>query len=447
MINRFNSLNLRYTLFIIVITILVVAILLPVYNNVNNPVISKKKIIDTDGDGIPDDRDVFPDDPSEWYDSDGDGVGDNSDAFPYDPNESTDYDHDGIGSNSDINPYVNLSLTITIQKFKVTAPVDLFRRAQVYFEIWINGERKQVFDNNGRYWRVWQGREKTIDQSFTYDIPDTTKDKYTVIEIKMFDHDFLTKDDLIDINNGEGTLTIKFDNTRNRPVSDSGVSEGRQGIIWYNISYTKEITPPEEYYTRVYKWVFQNKTWNLQLKIPIGKYKWYLNSEVNREPQIEGIYAMASFVTYKDKIIETLVDKLGTLGNNFNDIDYINFALSFVQQIVEYTEDNISKGVEEYWRYPIETLVEREGDCEDSAVLFASIIKASNYNVSLLFYVLENNTGHLAVGINLDKDIHGEYVTYNNHRYYYCETTSQGYLLGEKPSGIPDKPKMIIPIR
>ena len=34
-------------------------------------------------------------------DSDGDGVGDTSDAFPNDANETTDSDSDGVGDNSD----------------------------------------------------------------------------------------------------------------------------------------------------------------------------------------------------------------------------------------------------------------------------------------------------------------------------------------------------------
>jgi hypothetical protein len=34
---------------------------------------------DSDGDGVPDGEDAFPDDPNEWADSDGDGMGDNED--------------------------------------------------------------------------------------------------------------------------------------------------------------------------------------------------------------------------------------------------------------------------------------------------------------------------------------------------------------------------------
>ncbi|MEO1575658.1 MAG: cytochrome c peroxidase, partial [Pseudomonadota bacterium] len=57
--------------------------------------------IDTDGDGVPDDEDAFPTDPTETADSDGDGVGDNADAFPNDPTETEDTDADGTGNNSD----------------------------------------------------------------------------------------------------------------------------------------------------------------------------------------------------------------------------------------------------------------------------------------------------------------------------------------------------------
>jgi gliding motility-associated-like protein len=69
---------------------------------------------DDDGDGTPDDEDDFPLDPKEDKDTDGDGIGDNEDKdddgdgtpddeddFPLDPDEDTDTDGDGIGDNED----------------------------------------------------------------------------------------------------------------------------------------------------------------------------------------------------------------------------------------------------------------------------------------------------------------------------------------------------------
>ncbi|MBO6703016.1 MAG: hypothetical protein JJ921_11785, partial [Pseudomonadales bacterium] len=60
--------------------------------------------VDTDGDGVTDNVDAFPNDASEQFDSDGDGVGDKADAFPNNPGEQVDSDGDGVGDNSDPEP-------------------------------------------------------------------------------------------------------------------------------------------------------------------------------------------------------------------------------------------------------------------------------------------------------------------------------------------------------
>jgi len=69
---------------------------------------------DDDNDGVNDDEDAFPLDPTETVDTDGDGVGNNADtdddndgvldvndAFPLDPTESVDTDGDDVGDNAD----------------------------------------------------------------------------------------------------------------------------------------------------------------------------------------------------------------------------------------------------------------------------------------------------------------------------------------------------------
>ena len=45
-------------------------------------------IVDSDGDGVGDSNDAFPNDPTETHDTDGDGVGDNADALPFDASTS-----------------------------------------------------------------------------------------------------------------------------------------------------------------------------------------------------------------------------------------------------------------------------------------------------------------------------------------------------------------------
>ena len=57
--------------------------------------------VDSDGDGVDDLLDPFPNDPLESIDSDYDGVGDNADLFPNDASEQSDSDGDGVGDESD----------------------------------------------------------------------------------------------------------------------------------------------------------------------------------------------------------------------------------------------------------------------------------------------------------------------------------------------------------
>ena len=89
---------------------------------------------DADGDGIVDEADALPDDPTEWVDFDGDGIGDNADpdddgdgvadaddAFPYDATEWDDADQDGVGDNADdevtdLSPFRDVALRAAVEQ-------------------------------------------------------------------------------------------------------------------------------------------------------------------------------------------------------------------------------------------------------------------------------------------------------------------------------------------
>jgi len=62
--------------------------------------IESEGVMDSDGDGLPDDRDPNP----AVMDTDGDGIMDGMDTFPNDPKEQVDTDGDGVGDNMDNTP-------------------------------------------------------------------------------------------------------------------------------------------------------------------------------------------------------------------------------------------------------------------------------------------------------------------------------------------------------
>ena len=428
------------------------------------------EIKDSDGDGVGDNSDVFPNDPSEWsdfdndkvgdnsdefpfypnewIDSDGDGVGDNSDVFPNDPSEWSDFDNDGVGSNADKNPYVDLSIKINLEKFTISKKVDLFRWSQIYIQLFINNEIITI-NNNGKPWNIRLNKEQEINYNYEYDIPDDISSDFIEIQIIIYDKDLITQDDIVDINPiaGEDTLKIRY-NLKENIISSNNLSKGLDGEFWYRITIPEEVIIEEDTFNITYSWEFKNSNYEISLDIPIEKYEYYLNLDVNRTPQQRGIIAMASYVTQRDKVIIQLSEKLNNIIKNqgFNTVEASNFILRFIQENIQYTLDNETKGCIEYWRFPVETLVEKRGDCEDSSVLFSSIMESLDYDTVLLFYILENDIGHLAVGVNINIVFSGDYIEYKNIKYYYCETTSYGFNLGEIPLDINVEPKKIIPI-
>lgn len=438
---------------------------------------------DTDNDGVPDDKDAFPEDPAEQYDSDNDGVGDNSDAFPLDPAASVDSDNDGypdawnpgmnqtdststpplhldafpddpdewkdedgdgVGHNSDMDDQVDLAITFTLKSFKVTDKVDPFpiiwRRAQIYFELYIEERRVKRIDNDGFLWRVSLNDRYEVNQEFKYNIDDHKDHRYTDIELIMYDNDLLGRDTVDISSDTQKTLRIHYD-AKERTYS--GHASGSQATVWY------EIISSHVEYNKTYCWQFKNKKWELSLEVPSDTYTHYRGLEVRRNPQILGDQAMASFVTSDEPIIVTLANKLKRMAEtqNYNAVETTNLILHFVQYL-KYSADNASLGPNEYWRYPVETLVDETGDCEDTSALFASLMEALGHDAVFLLYVIEQNgqqLGHLAVGIDMP-GAEGTSASYEGKDYYYCETTTSGYNIGDIPHDYKDQSPRIIEV-
>lgn len=124
---------------------------------------------------------------------------------------------------------------------------------------------------------------------------------------------------------------------------------------------------------------------------------------------------------YDRELIGTLADMLCHPDSS----DYANVAsaLYFVQAI-EYVPDSVSKGVDEYVRFPIETLSDGQGDCEDKVILLAAIFEEAH--IDYVIFVLPD---HLALGVKTDG---GDYK--------YLETTHPSWEIGQIPkqfNGVP----------
>ncbi len=146
-----------------------------------------------------------------------------------------------------------------------------------------------------------------------------------------------------------------------------------------------------------------------------------------------------------DKYILSLVEQFKGLQTiyGWTDIETAGCILAFTQAI-PYEYDSDSHNESEYWNFPVETLYLNMGDCEDTSILASAIYKGMGYESALILM-----SGHMAVGL-LGTDLSGysefskEYKTFSTSGYYYGETTSTDYQLGEAPSDVRYVDKIVI---
>jgi hypothetical protein len=118
----------------------------------------------------------------------------------------------------------------------------------------------------------------------------------------------------------------------------------------------------------------------------------------------------------------------------------VNFVISFVQSL-PYTVDDVTTAWNEYPRYPIETLFDRGGDCEDTSILVAALLEGLGYDCALL--ILDEDD-HCAVGVDIDA--YGTYYEVNGVQYFYLETTGEGWEIGQQPDSFPSTTAYVYPI-
>lgn len=110
------------------------------------------------------------------------------------------------------------------------------------------------------------------------------------------------------------------------------------------------------------------------------------------------------------------------------DREPVEFAIDAVQTL-PYVPESVTADADEYIKYPAETLVDGGGDCEDSAILLASVLQASPYAQDC---ALIHPPYHMGLGIAGD-EYGGTFYPYQGARYFYVETTGSGWEIGQLP--------------
>lgn len=175
-------------------------------------------------------------------------------------------------------------------------------------------------------------------------------------------------------------------------------------------------------------------THELNITIPYNLYQYYSQkSHFLFSPQ-----DFSRFVT--PYTFRPVADRLWQIYNNTE--DYANAVLALVHQI-NYVELEPS-------RYPVETLVAGQGDCDQFVYIAASILEAGGVPTVILYY---QNEMHMELAVDLGSepvDARSEVysVIYQGTKYYLAEATGgswrQGWRVGECPSDYQNATSQVI---
>lgn len=220
-----------------------------------------------------------------------------------------------------------------------------------------------------------------------------------------------------------GSLLMTVNNTTEAALTDVRIVEG---IVQRRPPNTRQLIGKR------YVWNFKGKSYTALMIIDIEKYNTYDGKERYDIPRLveEGRTAIGNLTREFENVIKR--------QRGWSKQDRIDFVLSFVQSL-PYTLDDVTTGFDEFRRYAIETLVEGGGDCEDTTILVAAILRGMGEKTALIF-----TPGHIAIGVS--GNFSGTSVTHNGTKYYYCETTGTGWTVGTLPTSSGITVTNIIPL-
>jgi hypothetical protein len=187
---------------------------------------------------------------------------------------------------------------------------------------------------------------------------------------------------------------------------------------------------------RDFAWIYGGETYAISLYVPEQLYQYY--GEKMRIPTED--YSVYVTHPHDDDYISTIIGRFDeiALEEGYDEEQEVNLVIAFVQSL-PYAPDDVSTSFDEYPRYPIETLVDGGGDCEDTSILASALLDSMGYGV-----VLVSLPNHVGVGVAADA--YGTYWLHEGTKYFYIETTGEGWELGELPGQYQGEPTQVYPI-
>jgi len=244
-------------------------------------------------------------------------------------------------------------------------------------------------------------------------------------------------------------------------VSSSPISCQYKRILWFSVlSMLLFASLPAYCYAGTQRftcdfYVNNGSIWNpwerhtLCVSVTQSLYEYYQGNDHGCYPIVSGY---PKFVT--PDLMTPIAERVWSVCQyeTHSEEQFVNAVLMFSHQIPYVAGSDV--------KYPVETIADQSGDCDLFSLLTASVLKAKNLDVILLYW--EGNPPHMNLGVCLPNppvycSQPSWYLQYNNKTYYIAECTwnnlygqplYEGWKVGECPDDYKNvAPKCVITLQ
>lgn len=201
----------------------------------------------------------------------------------------------------------------------------------------------------------------------------------------------------------------------------------------------------DDYYEVEHSWKYKGKEYSITLNISKNLYNYYRNDREHlayvyqfNDGELPPNYYSFMLSEHDRPVMQSIAQEFSRYA--LTEKDRIELALTFVQSL-RYAFDADSKGKDEYVRYPVETLVDGCGDCEDKVALLVALLYEMDIDFVLL--VLPE---HMALGVHCDEVEANRYLLFQDNKYYYMETTMPNWQIGQIPDDYLKAEMEVVPV-
>ncbi|HAI69671.1 MAG TPA: hypothetical protein DCM38_09590 [Gammaproteobacteria bacterium] len=182
---------------------------------------------------------------------------------------------------------------------------------------------------------------------------------------------------------------------------------------------------------------YQGLNYTVRLQVNSEVFNRY-SQEMARRPRPDDLLSRLQLAEQGTSDLASLISSLKLAAPNQGPETLAAFALTFVQSL-PYKLDALTTPFDDAWRTPLQTLVDQEIDCEDSSILYSSLLSGLGINNGLILV-----PGHILTGV--EGPFSGDFLGHAGQKYYLAETTGLGWMIGKSPPEYQDAMAQFLPI-